>query len=86
MKARKIKKGDKVRIKENLMDELVRCGFNERKMELFVERFSGKTVTALDVYKDVDIYLGGVKIEGSNEWFVTVELCCEVPINACELI
>ena len=81
-----IKKGDKIRIKENLMDELVRCGFNKEEMKSFVKRFKGKTVKALDVYQDVDKEFDGVKIEGSNEWYVTVELCCEVPLNACELV
>jgi len=81
-----IKKGDKVRIKENLMDELVRLGFNKEEMKSFVRRFKGRTVEALDVYQDVDNEFAGVKIEGSNEWYVTVELCCEVPLSACELI
>jgi hypothetical protein len=81
-----IKKGDKIRIKENLMEELVRCGFNKDEMKSFVKRFKGKTVKALDVYQDVDKDFDGIKIEGSNEWYVTVELCCEVPLNACELV
>lgn len=81
-----IKKGDTIRIKENLMDELVRCGFNKEEMQSFVQQFEGKIVKALDVYQDVDKHFDGIKIEGSNEWFVTVELCCEVPLNACELV
>ena len=86
MKTAAIKKGDIIRIKENLMDELVRCGFEREEMESFVKRFKGKKVKALDVYQDVDRVFDGVEINGSNEWCVTVELCCEIPINACELI
>jgi len=82
----KIKRGDKIYIKENLMDELVRCGFNKEEMKSFVKRFKGKNLKALDVYQDTDQEINGVKIDGSNEWYVTVELCCEIPISACELV
>lgn len=81
-----IKKGDIIRIKENLMDELVRCGFDKIEMKSFVRRFKGKTKKVLDIYQDVDSEFNGVKINGSNEWYVTVELCCEIPLNACELV
>ena len=86
MKKQEIKVGDRVLIKDNLMEELVRIGFDEKEMGSFVERFKGKTETVLDVYQDADIEISGVKIEGTNEWFVTVELCCEIPINACQIV
>lgn len=71
--------GDNILIKENLMEELVKYGFREKEMESFVERFKGTEQVALDVYQDEDGY-------GNIVWYVTVELCCEIPINACELI
>lgn len=82
----KIKTGDQIIVKENLMNELVRCGFNEQEMESFVERFKGKKLKVLNVYQDVDKEVYGVFIPGSNEWYVTVEMCCEIPLDACELI
>jgi Ftsk gamma domain. len=83
---KKIKKGDKVRIKDNLMDELVRLGFNREEMKGFVERFKGKVEEALDVYQDKGVVIDGEVIsEGNLEWYVTVDLCCEIPLNACEL-
>lgn len=83
---RKIKKGDKVRIKDNLMDELVRLGFDREEMKGFVKRFQGRTETALDVYQDKGVIIDGEVIcEGTLEWYVTVDLCCEIPLNACEL-
>lgn len=69
-----IKVGDQIRIKENLMDELVRVGFKKEEMETFVKRFKGKNASALDVYQQ------------DGEWFVTVKLCCEIPLRACERI
>lgn len=81
-----IKKGDKIRIKDNLMDELIRVGFNKDEMASFVDEFKGKICKAHDVYQDTDQKINGVIIEGTNEWFVTVDLCCETPINACEII
>lgn len=73
-----IKQGDTIRIKENLMEELIRLGFKKDEMEGFVKVWKGKTATALDVYTDND--------NGTNEIFVTVELCCEIPLTACELV
>lgn len=75
-----IKKGDDIRIKDSLMDELVRCGFNKEEMIPFVRSWKGKTCKALDVYQDAD------EINGSNEWYVTVDVCCEIPIEACEVV
>lgn len=81
-----IKKGDKIIIKSNLMDELIRVGFSSEEMKSFVEEFEGKECIAYDIYQDIDKDIAGIKIEGSNEWYVTVDLCCEIPLNACELI
>ena len=63
--------GDKIRIKENLVDELIRYSFNKEEMKPFVEHFKGKVVKVLDVYQDVDKEIHGVRIDGSNEWYVS---------------
>lgn len=81
-----IKKGDKIKIKENLMEEFIRCGFNKDDIESFVNEFKGKTTEALDVWQDTDKQIDGKVFRGSNEWFVTIDLCCEVPINSCQLL
>lgn len=47
---RPIKVGETIIIKENLMDELVRVGFNKDEMESFVKRFKGKKAKAHDIY------------------------------------
>lgn len=81
-----IKKGDTIRIKDNLMEEFIRCGYREHTVKLLVDEFRGKTVKALNVYQDVDTSICGIPLKGTNEWFVTVELGCEIPLTACELI
>lgn len=81
-----IKKGDTISIKDNLMEELIRCGFKADKVKYFVKRFKCKTVQALDVYQDVDQEFDDITFKGTYEWYVTVELCCEIPLTACELV
>lgn len=73
-----IKVGDKVKIKSNLRAELSRLRFIPTAIDKTVDRWQGKTLEALDVYIDKD--------NGTNEYFVTVELCVEIPINCCELV
>lgn len=73
-----IQTGDTIIIKHNLMSELVKYGFNESEQKGFVERFVGTTQKALSVYEDED--------NGTNAFWVTVDLCCEVPMSACEKI
>ena len=75
---KKIKKGDKIRIKENLMAELVKFGFKPNEMADFVNHFINTEQTVLDVYHDTD--------NGTNSLWVTVEMCCEIPISSCEII
>jgi len=82
----KIKKGDIIRIKENLMNEFIRCGFSHDDVQHLVSETVGKTKKALDIWQDVDKEIDGKHLKGSNEWFVTIDLCCEIPIKACELI
>ena len=69
-----IKTGDMIIINDNLEKELDRLGFESNPA--FVKRFKEAKCTALDVYLDDD----------SGEYFVTVDLCCEIPISACSLM
>lgn len=70
--------GDDFVVKDNLLEQLAYHNFDKKEMRAFVEAFVGKTVKALDVYYDKD--------NGTKSWWVTVDLCCEVPIVCCELI
>lgn len=69
-----IKTGDTIIINDNLGKELDRLGFESNPA--FVQKFKGAKCTALDVYLDDD----------SGEYFVTVDLGCEIPISACSLV
>ncbi|GAB0156211.1 hypothetical protein CHRYSEOSP005_14750 [Chryseobacterium sp. Alg-005] len=71
-----IAKGDKIWIKDNLMEELVKHGFNEKEMSGFVNKFKGTEQTAFDVYKDED--------NGTESHWVSVDIGCEIPLTACE--
>lgn len=71
-----IKVGDTIRIKENLKSELRRLDFEEYIISSFAEEWTGKTCEALAVWPEDD----------TQEQYVTVEMCCEVPIAACELL
>jgi len=73
-----IKRGDIIGIKNNLMSELVRLGFNKEEMESFVDRFQGTIQTAVDVYTSQE--------HEAEEKFVTVEMCCEIPLACCDLL
>lgn len=66
-----IKKGDKIIINDNLREELIRLGF--KNDPAFIKRFKGAKCTVIDVYLDDD----------SGEYFVAVDLGCEIPVSAC---
>ena len=73
-----INKGDYVLIKDNLRTELERMGFTNPDAG---SHLVGTVQTAYDVYEsDKD------QFDGKSEWFVTVDLCMEIPIAACELV
>ena len=68
-----IKKGDKVKVKNNLVEELLKMGFDKSSAES-MSIFENTEQTAFSVYKD------------AGEEYVTIDLCCEIPIQCCELI
>lgn len=73
-----IKKNDRIKIKDNLMDELIKAGFNEREMQGFVNNYKGTVQTAYDIYFDTD--------NETKQWWVSIDLGCEIPLKSCEKI
>lgn len=69
-----IKKGDKIHIKDNLAFQMQRLEFDESTITEFVKRFSGTEQIVYDIWRD------------GAETYVTIDMCCEVPIEACEKI
>lgn len=69
-----IKVHDKIRILPTLRDELVKLGFAPKEAQGFHDRFARTTQEAHAIWTDED----------SGVTFVTVDLCCEVPIQCCE--
>ena len=71
-----IKVGDKIRIKDNLFSELGRIGFDTEEALMFSNKWAGITCLALHIWTD----------DNEGERYITVALCCEIPIAACELV
>lgn len=69
--AHPIKKGDRIKILPNLLGELRRLKFEAP--EPFAHKWGGVICTAHDLWTDAD-----------GQVYVTVDLCCEVPIQCCE--
>jgi len=68
-----IKKGNRVRIKNNLSEELIKLGFFEETIEA-LEEIIGKEYTVYDLWED------------ERQIYATVDLCLEIPIQCLELI
>lgn len=71
-----IEKGNEVIIKDNLADVMTVLGFDKGCIKAFCKRFVGTTQKVYDVWTDRE----------SSQEYATVEICCEVPIQCCELI
>jgi hypothetical protein len=69
-----IQKGQRIRIKENLRDVLTELLFEQHTVERMSELFTGTEQVAHCIWKDGD------------QEYVTIELCCEIPIQCCEAI
>ena len=72
-----IKVGDTIRVKENVTSELERMKFMDPSA---LDERIGQEYEALDIWSDPE------QTDGVDEKFVTIDLCCEVPIAACELV
>lgn len=71
-----IKKGDYIYITPNLDEEMQKRGFSSHVREGFVQEFAGTKRRVLDIWADED----------SGEYYITVEICCEVPAACCSKI
>ncbi len=74
-----IKKGDKIFIGDNLMEELIATGHDEKEMVEFVNKFMNTEQTAYNVYEYTNM-------KGISSYYVTVDFLCEIPIKACNKI
>lgn len=66
-----MKKGCRIFVKDNLVSELLRMGFDTDSANSMCE-FENTEQTAYNIWKD----------KAGNK-FVTIDLCCEVPIQCC---
>ena len=70
-----IEKGSKIRVSDNLKQKLEELDFFKDEARIFAARFAGTIQTAHDIWTDSD-----------GRTYVTVDLCCEIPIECCESI
>lgn len=68
-----IREGNLIKIKSNLVEELLKLGFNKNEAEE-LKIFEGTEQMAYEIYD-----------EDGVAW-VTIDLCCEVPLLCCEKI
>lgn len=68
-----INKGEKIKIKNNVVSELLKLGFEKGSAES-MKIFENTEQIVHDIYED----------EGTT--YVTVELCCEIPLQCCEVL
>lgn len=71
-----IQKGDRIRVLPNLQEELDKLGFNPDEARAFAAQFAGTIQTAHQIWADPH--------EFPAQTYVTVDLCCEIPIQCCE--
>lgn len=69
-----IKVNDLIKIKRNLMTEMVRLGFAPPVAQDFQDRYASTTQKAHAIWTE----------EVSKQTYVTIDLCCEIPIQCCE--
>ena len=70
-----IKKGDKVKINNTLKSEMKKLGFDDNIINTFCKRFVNTEQTVYTVWNDDD-----------GQAYATIDMCCEVPIQCCDLI
>lgn len=70
-----ITKGSRIRILPNLQEVMNELEFEPATARAFAARFAGTEQTAYDIWTGDE-----------GQRFVTVDLCCEVPIQCCEPI
>lgn len=70
-----VKVGDKVKIKDNLTDELRRLTFEKSTCEIMSEAFVGTEQEVFALWKNED-----------GQEYATIDLCCEIPVQCLEVI
>lgn len=71
-----MKIGDKVRVKDNLKEELLRLAFGEATSEGMAERFAGTEQEIFALWTD----------EESGQKYATIDLLCEIPVQCLEVV
>ena len=69
-----MKVGDKVIVKDNLVNELRRLTFDEGTCRNMGRRFVGTEQEIFSLWTDVD-----------GQEYATVDLCCEIPVQCLEV-
>lgn len=64
-------KGDKIKVKDNVVSELLKLGFAKTSAKSMVV-FENTEQIARDIYTN------------EGQVYVTVDFCCEIPIQCCE--
>lgn len=67
--------GDKVIVKDNLKDELLKLTFHEETCENMAEHFTGTEQEIFALWTNED-----------GQEYATVDLCCEIPVQCLEVI
>lgn len=70
-----MKVGDKVIIKNNLEEELLKLEFDNETSRGMAKKFVGTTQKVFDLWIDED-----------GQEYATVDLCCEIPVQCLEIV
>ena len=70
-----MKIGDKVVVKDNLKDELLKLTFDKITCENMAEHFVGTEQQILALWANED-----------GQGYATVDLCCEIPVQCLDVI
>lgn len=70
-----MKVGDKVIIKNNLEEELLKLEFDNETSKSMAKKFVGTTQKVFDLWIDED-----------GQEYATVDLCCEIPVQCLEIV
>ena len=66
--------GDKVIVKDNLEDELLKLAFDDETSKSMADRFVGTEQEVLELWTD------------DGQEYATVDLCCEIPVQCLEVM
>lgn len=72
-----LKINQKVRVRENLKDELIKLGFSKYSSEKLQDKFVNTVQNIYQIWKDDEI---------DNQYWATIEMCVELPLQCLEEI